>query len=122
MELRRKQSDEVHKNGGICVPYSEYNTMSDDGQQAYFGEAWKASSGPLWYAKSLTDYVIWNLDQWVKSCKIDGWYLDNVRPVHCDDIDAEVPPDKPAVELRVEKGRLVVPVERHDCRLITIGR
>ena len=78
----------MHKNGGICVPYFEYNTMSDNGEQAYFGEAWKASSGPLWYGKPLTDYIIWNLDRWVKSCEIDGWYLDNVRPVHCDNIDA----------------------------------
>ena len=88
VELCRKRSDEVHKNGGICVPYFEYNTMSDNGEQAYFGEAWKASSGPLWYGKPLTDYIIWNLDRWVKSCEIDGWYLDNVRPVHCDNIDA----------------------------------
>ena len=87
-ELCRKRSDEVHKNGGICVPYFEYNTMTDNGEQGYFGEAWKASSGPLWYGKSLTDYIIWNLDQWIKSSQIDGWYLDNVRPVHCDNIEA----------------------------------
>ena len=88
VELCRKRSDSVHAGGGICVPYFEYNTMADDGEQAYFGEAWKASSGPLWYGKSLTDYVVWNLDQWIKSCGIDGWYLDNVRPVHCDNIEA----------------------------------
>ncbi len=88
IELCRKKSDEVHKNGGLVVPYFEYNTMTDAGEQGYFGEAWKTSSGPLYYGKSLTDYIIWNLDDWIKSSNIDGWYLDNVRPVFCDNLDA----------------------------------
>ncbi|MGD0090997.1 MAG: glycoside hydrolase domain-containing protein [Planctomycetota bacterium] len=88
VELCRKKADEVHKGGGLVVPYFEYNTMADAGEQAYFGEAWKTSSGPLFYGKSLSDYIIWNLDDWIKSCGIDGWYLDNVRPVCCDNINA----------------------------------
>jgi hypothetical protein len=87
-ELCRKKADEVHKSGGLVVPYFEYNSMADTGEQAYFGEAWKTSSGPLFYGKSLTDYIIWNLDDWIKSSGIDGWYLDNVRPVFCDNLDA----------------------------------
>jgi len=87
-ELCRKKADEKHKGGGLVVPYFEYNTMSDAGEQAYFGEAWKTSSGPLFYGKSLTDYIVWNLDDWIKTSGIDGWYLDNVRPVVCDNIDA----------------------------------
>ena len=86
--LCRKRAEEVHKGGGLVVPYFEYNTMADAGEQAYFGEAWKTSSGPLFYGKSLRDYIIWNLDDWIKSSGIDGWYLDNVRPVECDNIDA----------------------------------
>ncbi len=84
---RFRYSPEGPERRSNVVPYFEYNTMTDAGEQAYFGEAWKASSGPLWYGKSLTDYIIWNLDQWIKSCGIDGWYLDNVRPVFCDNID-----------------------------------
>jgi hypothetical protein len=87
-ELCRKKADEKHKSGGLVVPYFEYNTMTDAGEQAYFGEAWKTSSGPLFYGKALTDYIIWNLDDWIKTCGIDGWYLDNVRPVVCDNLDA----------------------------------
>jgi len=87
-ELCRRKADEVHRSGGLVVPYFEYNTMADQGEQWYFDEAWKSSSGPLWYGKSLTDYIVWNLDGWIKSCDIDGWYLDNVRPVYCDNIDA----------------------------------
>ncbi len=87
-ELCRKRADEVHKGGGLAVPYFEYNTMTDAGEQQYFGEAWKTSSGPLYYGKSLTDYIIWNINDWIKSSDIDGWYLDNVRPVYCDNLDA----------------------------------
>ncbi|MBF0245429.1 MAG: hypothetical protein HQL31_09195 [Planctomycetes bacterium] len=28
------------------------------------------------------------MDDWIKPSDIDGWYLDNVRPVHCDNFDA----------------------------------
>ncbi len=87
-ELCRQKADERHKAGGLVVPYFEYNTMADGGEQAYFGEAWRTSSGPLFYGKSLTDYIIWNIDDWIKSSGIDGWYLDNVRPVVCDNLDA----------------------------------
>jgi hypothetical protein len=31
---------------------------------------------------------VFNLDTWCKECGIDGWYLDNVRPVSCGNIDA----------------------------------
>jgi hypothetical protein len=86
--LCRQKADERHKGGGLVVPYFEYNTMTDAGEQRYFGEAWKTSSGPLFYGKALTDYIIWNLDDWIKSSDIDGWYLDNVRPVVCDNLDA----------------------------------
>lgn len=87
-ELCRKKADERHKGGSLVVPYFEYNTMTDTGEQAYFGEAWKTSSGPLFYGKPLVDYIIWNMDDWIKSSGIDGWYLDNVRPVVCDNIEA----------------------------------
>ena len=59
------------------------------GVQAYYGDAWKMDSGNiLCYCQSLQDYIIWNLDHWIKSCGIDGWYLDNVRPCFSSDIDA----------------------------------
>ncbi len=73
---------------GNAVPYYEYNTMGYTPEQPYFGEEWKTSAGPLHYGKTLTDFVMFKLDRWVKDCGIDGWYLDNVRPVQCDNIDA----------------------------------
>ncbi len=80
----------VNKYSANAVPYIEYNTMGHLATEVgYFGEAWKASEvGPLWYGKTMTDYVMWNMDKWVAECNIDGWYLDNVRPVPSDIIEA----------------------------------
>ena len=92
----RKMVDAYHENDRVTVPYFEYNTMTDvqneevnfNGVQAYYGDAWKMDSGNiLCYCDSLQDYIIWNLDQWIKRCGIDGWYLDNVRPCFSSDID-----------------------------------
>ena len=97
IEACKAKVDEFHGVGRIAVPYFEYNTMTDvknsqvdfTGIQAYYGDAWKMDSGNiLCYGGSLQDYIIWNLDHWIKSCGIDGWYLDNVRPCFSSDIDA----------------------------------
>lgn len=81
------------KRRGNAVPYFEYNTMAPSSEQKYFGEEWqsaqdKGSLGQLWYGKSLQDYIVDHLDKWIKECGIDGWYLDNVRPVASGNIDA----------------------------------
>lgn len=92
----KKRVDECHEPGRIAVPYFEYNTMTDvaneqvdfNGIQQYYGDAWKMDSGNiLCYCDSLQDYIVWNLDHWIKSCGIDGWYLDNVRPCFSSDVD-----------------------------------
>ncbi|MDB5325893.1 MAG: hypothetical protein JWM57_1462, partial [Phycisphaerales bacterium] len=55
----------------------------------YFADQWHARvSDSLCFDKSLTDFIVWNLDKWTKQTGIDGWYVDNVRPVACDNIDA----------------------------------
>lgn len=92
----RRRVEEFHAAGRVAVPYFEYNTMTDvrneevdfTGVQDYYGDAWKMDSGNiLCYCDSLQDYIVWNLDHWIKSCGIDGWYLDNVRPCFSSDID-----------------------------------
>ena len=55
----------------------------------YFGDEWRTSvTKCLYYDDSLTDYMIWNLYNWAKECGIDGYYIDNMRPAACDNIDA----------------------------------
>ncbi len=71
-----------------AVPYFEYKTMGHVPAKGYFGEAWQAYPGQLWYGRTLTDFMIHSLGEWIEQCGIDGWYLDNVRPVHSDNIEA----------------------------------
>ena len=62
--------------------------LSFVGCKEYFGDAWKMDSGNiLCYCDSFQDYVIWNLDDWIKTSDIDGWYLDNVRPCYTANIE-----------------------------------
>jgi hypothetical protein len=100
----KKMVDERHRensgyNFGIdkyrpnAVPYFENNGIGGDKNFApeatYFGDQWRATvSSSLCYCKSLSDYIVWNLGKWCRETGIDGWYVDNVRPVADDNIDA----------------------------------
>ena len=96
VDERDQQNDEY--NFGIttkyhlnAVPYFENNGIDKHFAPAveYFGDQWHASvSDSLCYDKTLSDFIIWNLGQWCEQTGIDGWYVDNVRPVACDSIDA----------------------------------
>jgi hypothetical protein len=83
--------DKYHPN---AVPYFENNGIDKQPPKfapavAYFGDEWNARvSDSQAYCKSLSDFIVWNLGQWCKESGIDGWYVDNVRPVACDNIDA----------------------------------
>ncbi|CAN5452724.1 hypothetical protein BH09VER1_BH09VER1_36170 [soil metagenome] len=82
------------KRHSNAVPYFGHDFMGPAAsEQAYFGEEWQADTqrvemGQLWYGKTLRDFIIYNLDKWIKDCGIDGWYLDNVRPIVSSNIDA----------------------------------
>ncbi len=55
----------------------------------YFGDQWKTSiSECLYYGKTLTDYMVYNYSKWCEETGIDGYYVDNMRPVACDNIDS----------------------------------
>lgn len=77
-----------------AVPYFE-NVLTTESRQRfspdikYFADQWRARvSDALCWDKTSTDYVVWNLDKWCTDSNIDGWYIDNVRPIACDNIDA----------------------------------
>lgn len=74
-----------------AVPYFENNTFGGSfaPEVSYFGDQWHCSiSGGLCFEKTLTDYMIYHLGTWAKETGIDGFYIDNIRPVACDNIDA----------------------------------
>jgi hypothetical protein len=81
-------SPKYHPN---AVPYFENNGIDKNfaPASAYFADQWHARvSDSLCFDKSLTDFIVWNLSNWCQQTGIDGWYVDNVRPVACDNIDA----------------------------------
>jgi hypothetical protein len=80
--------DKYHLN---AVPYFENNSIDEKfvPEGSYFLDEWHARvSSSLCYCKTLSDFIVYHLDQWIKQTGIDGWYVDNVRPVACDNIDA----------------------------------
>ena len=97
VDERHKMNDEYnfgfvdpryHPNS---VPYFENNQIDPNFAPAsgYFSDQWHARvSDSLAFDQSLTDFIVWNLDKWCRDTNIDGWYVDNVRPVACDNIDA----------------------------------
>ena len=74
-----------------AVPYFENNGIDQKLAPAagYFADEWHARvSDSTAFCKSYNDFIVWNLDQFTKQTGMDGWYVDNVRPVACDNIDA----------------------------------
>jgi hypothetical protein len=81
-------SPKYHAN---AVPYFENNGIDKNFAPAsgYFADQWHSRvSDSLCFDKSLTDFIVYNLSNWCQETGIDGWYVDNVRPVACDNIDA----------------------------------
>jgi hypothetical protein len=81
---------ERRRGGSNIVPYFENNHLAYFApEMGYFNEEWKSSiNNTLWFDKTLADYMVYNLGEWAKSCGIDGFYVDNVRPEACDNIEA----------------------------------
>ncbi len=74
-----------------AVPYFENNGMDPKFAAAagYFADQWHARvSDSSAFCRSLTDYIVYSLDSFVKDTGMDGWYVDNVRPVADDNLDA----------------------------------
>lgn len=81
----------TNKYRANAVPYFENNTIGGQfsPEVGYFGDQWKTSiGGALYYDPTLTDYVVHNLGTWARDCGIDGWYVDNIRPEPCANLDA----------------------------------
>ena len=74
-----------------AVPYFENNGIDQKLAPAagYFADQWHARvSDSTAFCPSYTDFIVWNLDRWCGQTGMDGWYVDNVRPVACDNVDA----------------------------------
>jgi len=74
-----------------AVPYFIHQALppSRVPELSYFGDQWQTSvSHCLYYGKTLIDYMVHNYGEWCKATGIDGYYVDNMRPVACDNIEA----------------------------------
>jgi len=81
----------VSKYRANAVPYFIHQTLPRGlvPEIRYFGDQWRTSiSDCLYYGKTLTDYMVHNYSKWCEQTGIDGYYVDNMRPVACDNIDA----------------------------------
>ena len=81
----------VSKYPANAVPYFIHQSLPAHiiPEVKYFGDEWRTSiSECLYYGDTLNDYMIHNLYTWAKECGIDGYYIDNMRPVACDNLDA----------------------------------
>ena len=97
MVEQRHQMDDNYNFGvekkyhANAVPYFENNGIDKNFAPAvaYFGDQWHARiSDSQAYDKTLSDFIIYHLGKWCRETGIDGWYVDNVRPVADDNIDA----------------------------------
>ena len=81
----------VNKYRANAVPYFIHQTLPAHlvPEIKYFGDQWRtAVSDCLYYGKTLTDYMVHNYGKWSEQTGIDGYYVDNMRPVACDNIEA----------------------------------
>ncbi len=81
----------IGKYRANAVPYFIHQTLPvrHVPEVTYFGDQWRTSiSECLFYGKTLTDYMVHNYAEWCKATGIDGYYVDNMRPVACDNIEA----------------------------------
>lgn len=86
----KKLVEAQHKGGKPAVPYFIHERLPTNlvPEMTYFGEQWKATVDDcLCYRGSLIDYMVHQYGGWAKDFGIDGFYLDNMRPIVCDNIE-----------------------------------
>lgn len=81
----------IDKYRANAVPYFIHQSLPGHlvPEMKYFGDQWTTSiSECLYYGKTLTDYMVYHYSKWCEETGIDGYYVDNMRPVACDNIEA----------------------------------
>jgi len=81
----------IDKYRANAVPYFIHQALPSGlvPEVEYFGDQWQTSvSECLFYGETLTDYMVHNYSKWCEQTGIDGFYIDNMRPVADDNIEA----------------------------------
>jgi len=91
VEKHRAGSRMLSKYRQPVIPYGRHNEVfpRQMPEAGYFAEHWqKKGSWHVYYDKTLNDYWIHKLAEWIESCDIDGYYSDNTRPALCFNVEA----------------------------------
>ncbi len=85
----RQMVEQQHKGGRAAVPYFIHTQLPGAlvPELRVFGEQWKTTGNALCYGGSLNDYMIDNWSKWAEEYGIDGYYIDNMAPLPCDNIE-----------------------------------
>lgn len=89
-EKCRAMVEEQHKAGKPAVPYFIHQSLPSSlvPEIVALGEQWKTTvCDALCYRGSLIDFMVHHYGTWAETHGIDGYYIDNMRPILCDNIE-----------------------------------
>jgi hypothetical protein len=112
-EAAKALVEEQHKAGRPAVPYFIHISLPGNlvPESVYFGEQWKTTiDQALCYRGSLIDYMVHQFGGWAKDFGIDGYYVDNMRPILCDNLEH-------GCGYRLPDGRVQPTFQMFDTRL-----
>lgn len=93
IEESRKLVAAQHEAGRPAVPYFIHSVLPRHlpEMEDLFDE-WTTNDGEygskaLCYRKTLNDFMVHKWGEWARDCGIDGYYVDNMRPIDCNKIE-----------------------------------
>ena len=90
LEKSKEIVEAQHKAGLPAVPYFIHVQLPNHlaPEINTFAEQWKATvDNALCYGGSLNDYMIHNWSTFAEQADVDGYYIDNMCPLACDNIE-----------------------------------
>jgi hypothetical protein len=94
IEESKKIVEAQHKAGLPAVPYFIHSVLPDYlvPEMKELKDEWTTNDGEygskaLCYHGTLIDYMVHRWGEWARDCGIDGYYVDNMRPIPCNKIE-----------------------------------
>ncbi len=94
IEQSKKLVEAQHQAGQPAVPYFIHSVLPDYlvPEMKELKDEWTTNDGEygskaLCYHDTLIDYMVHKWGEWARDCGIDGYYVDNMRPIPCNKIE-----------------------------------
>lgn len=93
IEESKKLVAEQHQHGRPAVPYFIHSVLPRHlPEMADLFDEWTTNDGEygskaLCYRATLNDFMVHKWGEWARDCAIDGYYVDNMRPIDCNKIE-----------------------------------